>query len=88
VENTLFIGFNPGFGSGYDKLLLSWTLDLVMLINMQYRVFFSQANDFSDLRGENRVFEKLFGNKVNFIVSPVENPFRSVTIYSGEGSKD
>lgn len=32
--NTLLIGFNPGFGSGYDKLLESWALDLVMLINL------------------------------------------------------
>jgi len=40
-ENTIFVGFNPGFGSGYDKLLESWALDLVMLINMNYPVFFS-----------------------------------------------
>ncbi len=24
-ENTIFIGFNPGFGSGYDLLLKSWS---------------------------------------------------------------
>ena len=84
--NTLFIGFNPGFGSGYDKLLESWSLDLVMLVNLNYKVFFTQANDFSDLRGETRVFEKLFDNKVNTIVPPTENPFRSVTIYTEEGS--
>lgn len=88
VENTLFIGFNPGFGSGYDKLLESWGLDLVMLINLDYHVFFTQANDFSDLRGEQRVFEKLFENKVNIVIEPIENPFKAVTIYIEEGRKD
>lgn len=66
-ENTIFIGFNPGFGSGYDKLLESWALDLVMLVNLKYPIFFTQANDYSDLRGETKVFEKLFENKINFI---------------------
>ena len=84
--NTLFIGFNPGFGSGYDKLLESWSLDLVMLVNLNYKVFFTQANDFSDLRGECRVFEKLFENKVNITLSPTENPFRAMTFYTEEGA--
>lgn len=28
VESTLFVGYNPGFGSGYYALLKSWCLDL------------------------------------------------------------
>lgn len=86
IDDTLYIGFNPGFGSGYDKLLVSWSLDLVMLVNLNYRVFFSQANDFSDLRGETRVLEKLFDNKVNIVVPPVVNPFNAVTTYTEEGT--
>ena len=33
LGDTLFIGYNPGFGSGYDLLLNSWSVDLVTLIN-------------------------------------------------------
>ena len=59
-EKTLFIGFNPGFGSGYEALLESWACDLVKLLDLRYPVFFTQANDFSDLKGETMVFEVLF----------------------------
>ena len=81
-ESTLFIGYNPGFGSGYDLLVKSWSLDLLFLINLNYKIVFTQASDYSDLRGEQRVLEKLFGNKINQFMPPVENPFRAVTIYS------
>ena len=60
LESTVFIGFNPGFGCGYDALLESWSKDLVMLFNLGYRVVFTQANDYSDLRGETRVFQTVF----------------------------
>ena len=40
-KETLFIGFNPGFGSGYQALLESWAHDLVMLLNLRYPVFFT-----------------------------------------------
>jgi len=46
-DSTLFLGFNPGFGSGYDLLLTSWCLDLVMLLNLNYPFIFTQANDYS-----------------------------------------
>lgn len=58
-----------------------------MLVNLKYPVFFTQANDYSDLRGETRVFEKLFDNKVNFIKEPIENPFRAVTNYTEDSTK-
>lgn len=86
-ESTLFIGFNPGFGSGYDKLLLSWSLDLVFLINLGYKIVFTQANDFSDLRGELRVFDKLFDKKVNMFLQPQSNPFSAMTCYVDENEK-
>jgi hypothetical protein len=54
-ENTIFIGYNPGFGSGYDMLLESWCVDLATLISMNRPVVFTQANDYSDQRGELRV---------------------------------
>lgn len=40
-KETLFIGFNPGFGSGYQALMVSWAHDLVMLLNHRYPVFFT-----------------------------------------------
>jgi hypothetical protein len=40
-DNTFFIGFNPGFGCGYEALLASWAQDLVMLLNMDYHVIFT-----------------------------------------------
>ena len=52
LQETIFVGFNPGFGSGYEPLLHSWCLDLVRFADLLYPVFFTQANDFSDLRGE------------------------------------
>jgi len=54
-SNTIFIGYNPGFGSGYDLLLHSWCIDLVLLISSEIPVIFTQANDYSDQRGELRV---------------------------------
>lgn len=86
-DSTLFIGFNPGFGSGYDKLLLSWALDLVFLVNLNYKIVFTQANDFSDLRGETRVFDRLFDKKVHFFMPPSENPYRAMTHYVDENVK-
>ena len=41
IENTLFIGFNPGFGCGYDLLLQSWCKDLVILLNLGFKVVFT-----------------------------------------------
>ena len=83
-KETLFIGFNPGFGSGYQALLESWAHDLVMLLNHRYPVFFTQANDFSDLKGETKVFETIFESKVKYIMAPEINPFRAMTHYQGE----
>ena len=59
-KETLFLGYNPGFGSGYEALLESWACDLVKLLELRYPVFFTTANDFSDLRGETAVFDVLF----------------------------
>ena len=87
-DNTIFIGYNPGFGSGYDLLLHSWCVDLVTLINANYPIVFTQANDYSDMRGEVRVLETIFENKVNFVIEPQQNPFRAVTHYHEEGKKE
>ena len=82
MENTLFIGFNPGFGCGYEALLRSWCRDLIMLFNLGYKVVFTCANDYSDLRGETLVFEKVFQDRVNYFMPGQENPFRAVTHYT------
>ena len=41
-------------------LLQSWCKDLVILFNLGYKVVFTQANDYSDLRGETKVFSTVF----------------------------
>eukprot|EP00347_Sterkiella_histriomuscorum_P021824 403332639 len=81
-------GYNPGFGSGYDLLLNSWCVDLISLVNLNLPVCFSQANDYSDLRGETRVFQVIFEGKVNYVFEPQENPFRAATHYHEEGKKE
>ena len=63
LENTLLIGFNPGFGSGYDLLLHSWARDIVMFLGLGYKLVFTQASDFSDLRGETEVWSQMFNMK-------------------------
>jgi hypothetical protein len=87
-ENTIFIGYNPGFGSGYDVLLESWCVDLTSLFSMNRPVVFTQANDYSDQRGELRVLQSIFEDKANFIIMPQANPFRAVTYYHEEGKKE
>ena len=88
LDQTLLIGFNPGFGSGYEPLLKSWCLDIVRFADLKYATFFTQANDFSDLRGETYVFENIFDKKVKMILAPEQNPFRAVTHYSDEASQN
>jgi hypothetical protein len=88
AESTLFIGYNPGYGSGYDLLLNSWALDLAQLLNLGHPICFTQANDYSDQRGELKVLETLFEGKVKFLIEPHENPFRAVTYYHEEGKKE
>ena len=87
-DNTFFIGYNPGFGSGYDLLLNSWSVDLVALINQNCPVIFTQANDYSDLRGEKRVLEVILEGKAKYINEPEANPFRAATHYHEEGKKE
>jgi hypothetical protein len=40
-KETIFIGFNPGFGSGYEALMESWCADLVTLLDLRYPIFFT-----------------------------------------------
>jgi hypothetical protein len=63
-------------------------VDLVTLINANYPIIFTQANDYSDQRGELRVLETIFNNKIRFIIEPQENPFRAVTYYHEEGRRE
>lgn len=41
LESTVFFGFNPGFGCGYELLLKSWCRDLVFLLNLGYKLLFT-----------------------------------------------
>lgn len=72
-NRTMVIGFNPGFGSGSKELLESWCSDLKFLAAAQLPCFFTCANDYSDLRGEILVLQKLVG--CQFIMKPKRNPF-------------
>lgn len=49
-------------------LLESWCVDLATLISMNRPVVFTQANDYSDQRGELRVLQTIFEDKANFII--------------------
>lgn len=57
-------------------------------MNTKCPIVFTQANDYSDQRGELRVFETIFQGKANFIIEAQENPFRAVTHYHEEGKKE
>ncbi len=65
---------------------MSWALDLVFLVNLNYKIVFTQANDFSDLRGEKAVFEHVFRDKVKYFIDSQENPFRAMTHYTEDKS--
>lgn len=82
VPETICIGYNPGFGSGYEPLLKSWCDDITLLANLGLIVIFTQANDFSDLKGEQRVMQVVFETKLKPIIQPTENPFKAVTRYT------
>ena len=45
-ENTVIVGFNTGFGSGYLPLMSSWVHDLVTVLNLRLPTFFTCANDY------------------------------------------
>ncbi len=40
-EEAIFVSFNPGYGSGYDLLLESWSVDLVTLLDESYPIVFT-----------------------------------------------
>lgn len=82
IPETICLGYNPGFGSGYEPLLKSWCNDIVRLANIGFIVIFTQANDFSDLKGEQRVLEVIFEGRLKPILTPTPNPFAAVTRYT------
>jgi hypothetical protein len=88
LDQTLFLGYNPGFGSGYAELLESWAKDLVNLFDLGYHVAFTQANDYSDLVGETKVLFTIFEDKVHYAMAAQNNPYRAITHYVAEGKKE
>ena len=79
---SVVVGFNPGFGAGIPKLMQSWTKSLNNLAELGIPAIFSQANDYSDLRGELTVLSRLVG--VKFILSPMKNPHAMATVAQGQ----
>ena len=59
-----------------------------MLFGLNYRVVFTCANDYSDLRGETLTIDRVFKGRVNYFLAPQANPFRAVTHYTAEGRKE
>ena len=57
-------------------------------MSLNYLVVFTQANDYSDLRGEQRVLDVVFEKNANLCVGPIQNPFSAVTRYHEEGKKE
>lgn len=41
VDEVLFIGFNPGFGTGLPELIQSWGTDIISILNMGFRIVFT-----------------------------------------------
>jgi len=83
---TVVVGFNPGFGSGNAPLVASWTKDLLFLARHNVPVIFTQANDYSDLRGELMVMQGVVGAK--FILPPLRNPFPMATTAHEPGRRE
>lgn len=81
---TFVCGFNPGFGSGNVDMLTSWLRDLVYAARLRVPVIFTQANDYSDLRGELAVLTRIVGAK--FILPPQKNPFHAATCAQDPGA--
>ena len=85
-DNTVVIGFNPGFGSGFLQLMASWVSDLVTLMNLGLVVFFTCANDYGDLRGETLVLSEVVGPK--YVLTPRQNPVCAMTTLHPPGGRE
>ena len=81
AEDTIVVGFNPGFGNtsagmarGGFTLMQSWLPDLCALLARGLCAIFTCANDYSDLRGEIAIFQQLL--KADIVLAPTKNPFK------------
>jgi hypothetical protein len=77
-DNALVVGFNTGMGSGLFPLMKSWLPDLLVLLRGGFVAIFSCANDYSDLRGELKVFHTML--RANVVLPPRRNPFKAATV--------
>ena len=84
-NQLVLIGFNPGFGSGCKDLLESWLTDLKFIADNELTCIFTQANDFSDLRGEVTILRRLLN--VRFLLKPQKNPFHMAMTACEDPSK-
>lgn len=76
---------NPGFGSGDAGLRASWVPELEFLLEHNLGIIVSCANDYLDLKGEQKVLKRL-GARV--VVAPKESPFNAVTEAQGEEGRE
>lgn len=74
---TVIMGYNPGFGSGSAALMRSWAPDLQQIAASGLPCIFSQANDYSDVRGELAVLRHVVGAR--WVSAPMRNPFHMAT---------
>ena len=82
---TVLMGFNPGFGSGNAPLVASWTKDLLFLAQHNVPVISTQANDYSDLRGDYG-HSRCHWCKVH--IASDENPFPMATTAHEPGRRE
>jgi hypothetical protein len=83
--STIIAGFNTGSGSGVAKLMQSWSLDLVAVVNSGLPAVFTCANDYSDLAGETVIMKNILGAK--FLLDGAPSPFKAVTVLKTDQSK-
>ena len=76
-SQTIFVAFNPGFGSGNGELMYSWAQDLRLLCERRALVVCTCANDYSDLRGETTLLNTVVGAR--YVIVPQRCPFQAAS---------
>ena len=84
-EQSIVVGFNPGFGNCSDgmakggfALMSSWLPDLCDILRLGLVAVFTCANDYSDLRGELALWQTLL--HADLVLQAQRNPFKAATV--------
>ena len=85
-SQTVFVAFNPGFGSGNGELMFSWAQDLRLLCAKGALLICTCANDYSDLRGETTLLNAFIGAR--YVVVPQRCPFQAASCMLDESNQN